>query len=151
MRDLIENLQKMHEDWLKASQLAMAATRDEQKAKCIAADKFSVQLMEMIPEIVQRIMELEKSEKEAWLLADQKIIELKAVKNELKQNLKVIINKNEQLIDKNEQIIGLEKEADILADRLSCHNQNCNCGFDMKYWRNWARDNREKDEVADAR
>ena len=52
MNELISRLKKMHEEWQKASQLAMAATQDEQKAKCIAADKFSVQIMEMIPEIV---------------------------------------------------------------------------------------------------
>lgn len=55
MNELISKLQKMHEEWMKASQLAMAATHDEQKAKCIAADKFSVQLMEMIPEIVDAL------------------------------------------------------------------------------------------------
>lgn len=60
MDKLTDKIQKMHEEWLKASQIAMAATRDEQKAKCIAADKFSVQVMEMIPEIVQLIRELEE-------------------------------------------------------------------------------------------
>ena len=78
------------------------------------------------------------------LLADHKIRELKAVKNELKDSLKVIINKNEQLIDKIKQIIALKKEADILADRLACHNPNCDCEFDVKYWRNWASDKRER-------
>lgn len=60
MNELISRLKKMHGEWLKASQLAMAAMRDEHKAKCIAADKFSVQLMEMIPEIVQRMQKLER-------------------------------------------------------------------------------------------
>ena len=60
MNDLTDKLQKMHEEWLKASQLAMAATRDEQKAKCIAADKFSVQLMEMIPEIVRHLQDFDR-------------------------------------------------------------------------------------------
>ena len=60
MNDLTDKLQKMHEEWLKASQLAMAATRDEQKAKCIAADKFSVQLMEMLPEIVRHLQDFER-------------------------------------------------------------------------------------------
>ena len=95
LNELISRLNKMHGEWLKNSQLAMAATHDEQKAKCIAADKYAVQLMEMIPEIVQRIREL-------------------------------------------------EAEADILADRLACHNPNCDRGFDVKYWRNWAREKREK-------
>lgn len=52
----------MHEEWLKASQLALAATQDEQKAKCIEADKFSVQLMEMIPEIVRHLHDFERLE-----------------------------------------------------------------------------------------
>ena len=50
-----------------------------------------------------------------------------------------------------QRIRELEEEADCLADSLACHNQNCDCGFDVKYWRNWAREKREKDEVADAR
>ena len=66
MNELISKLQTMHEEWLKNSQLAMAATHDEQKAKCIAADKFSVQIMEMIPEIVDA-SELE-AEKESHIL-----------------------------------------------------------------------------------
>ena len=57
MNDLTDKLQKMHEEWQQSYTLAMAATQDEQKAKCIAADKYSVQLMEMIPEIVQRVHE----------------------------------------------------------------------------------------------
>ena len=55
MNDLTDKLKKMHEEWQQSYTLALAATQDEQKAKCIAADKFSVQLMEMIPEIVQRL------------------------------------------------------------------------------------------------
>ena len=55
---------------------------------------FRKEQLELIPEIVKRIMELEKS----------------------------------------------EKEADILADRLACHNPNCDCGFDVKYWRKWAKE-----------
>ena len=50
----------MHGEWLKNSQLAMAATQDEQKAKCIAADKFSVQIMEMLPEIVRHLQDFER-------------------------------------------------------------------------------------------
>ena len=42
-----------------------------------------------------------------------------------------------------QRIRELEAEADILADRLACHNPNCDCGFDVKYWRKWARDKRE--------
>ena len=60
MNDLTDKLQKMHEEWLKASQLAMAATQDEQKAKCIAADKFSMQLMAMLPEIVRHLQDFER-------------------------------------------------------------------------------------------
>ena len=52
----------MHGEWLKNSQLAMAATQDEQKAKCIAADKFSVQIMEMLPEIVRHLQNFERLE-----------------------------------------------------------------------------------------
>ena len=37
----------------------------------------------------------------------------------------------------------LEAEADILADRIACHNKGCYCGFDVKYWRQWAREKRE--------
>lgn len=43
-----------------------------------------------------------------------------------------------------ERIRELEEEADCLAERLACHNPNCDCGFDVKYWRNWARDKRER-------
>ena len=60
MNELISRLKKMHGEWLKNSQLAMAATQDEQKAKCIAADKFSVQLMEMLPEIVRHLQDFER-------------------------------------------------------------------------------------------
>ena len=60
MNDLTDKIQTMNGEWLKASQLAMAATQDEQKAKCIAADKFSVQLMEMLPEIVRHLQNFER-------------------------------------------------------------------------------------------
>lgn len=62
MNDLTDKLKTMHEEWLKASQLAMEAKMDEQKAKCIAADKFSVQLMEMLPEIVRHLQNFERLE-----------------------------------------------------------------------------------------
>lgn len=55
MNDLTDKLKKMHEEWQQSYTLALAATQDEQKAKCIAADKFSVQIMEMIPEIVDAL------------------------------------------------------------------------------------------------
>lgn len=60
MNELISKLQTMHDEWQKYSQLAMEAKMDEQKAKCIAADKYSVQLMEMIPEIVRHLQDFER-------------------------------------------------------------------------------------------
>ena len=60
MNDLTDKLKKMHEEWQQSYTLALAATQDEQKAKCIAADKFSVQLMEMLPEIVRHLQDFER-------------------------------------------------------------------------------------------
>ena len=60
MNELTDKLQTIHVEWLKNSQLAMAATQDEQKAKSIAADKFSVKIMEMLPEIVRHLQDFER-------------------------------------------------------------------------------------------
>ena len=60
MNELTDKPQTIHVEWLKNSQLAMAATQDEQKAKSIAADKFSVKIMEMLPEIVRHLQDFER-------------------------------------------------------------------------------------------
>ena len=59
MNDLIIELEKIYDEWWNATDKAEKVLHDRQKAKQLAADADAVRLFEMIPEIIEGLIQVE--------------------------------------------------------------------------------------------